>query len=151
MIVYRIGNAVYAEDLTGNGAKLNGGRWNHIGVPCVYTAESRSLAVLEYSVNVQLAAIRRRLTITTIDTGRASILELSTADLPGNWRDSPAPSSTKDLGSELLKIAGRAIIKIPSIIVPDEFNYILNPVHPTAKAFKILEVKDFVYDVRIKK
>ena len=151
MIIYRIGNAANAKDLTGNGAKLNGGRWNNISVPCVYTAESRALAVLEYSVNVPLSAILRALAITTIDTGRTAIQELSVSDLPGDWRVSPAPSSAKDLGSDLLKKLEAAIIKIPSIVIPEEFNYILNPAHPDAKNFKIVEVKDFVYDIRIKK
>jgi RES domain-containing protein len=151
MIIYRVGNAAYAKDLTGNGAKLNGGRWNNISVPCIYTAESRALAVLEYSVNVPLSAILRALSITTIDTGRTSIQELSISDLPGDWMVSPAPSSVKELGSQLLKNMEAAIIKIPSIIIPEEFNYILNPAHPDAKNFRIADVKDFVYDIRIKK
>ena len=151
MIIYRIGNAAYAKDLTGNGAKLNGGRWNNISVPCVYTAESRALAILEYSVNVPLSAILRALAMTTIDAGRAVIQELSAADLPGDWRVSPAPASVKDLGSKLLKKMEAAIIKVPSIIIPEEFNYILNPSHPDAKQFRIVGVKVFVYDIRIKK
>ena len=151
MIVYRIGNAVYAEDLTGNGAKIYGGRWNHISVPCVYAAESRALAVLEYSVNVHLSAILRALSITAIDIGKAIIQELLISDLPGNWRESPAPSTTKDLGSDILNRADAAIIKIPSIIIPEEFNYILNPAHPDAGNFKVVYVKDFVYDIRIKR
>jgi len=151
MIIYRIGNAAYAKDLTGNGAKLNGGRWNNISVPCVYTAESRALAILEYSANVPLSAILRALAMTTIDTGRTVIQELSVADLPGDWRVSPAPASAKDLGSKLLKKMEVAIIKIPSIIIPEEFNYILNPSHPDAKQFRIVGVKVFVYDIRIKK
>lgn len=151
MIIYRIGNVAYAGDLTGNGAKLNGGRWNNISVPCIYTAESRALAVLEYSVNVVLSAILRALAITTIDTGKAAIQEMAVSDLPGNWKESPAPPSTKNLGSTLLEGMDAAIIKIPSIIIPEEFNYLLNPAHPDAGNFRIVEVKDFIHDIRIKK
>jgi RES domain-containing protein len=149
MLVYRIGNAMYAGDLTGEGAKIHGGRWNHITVPCLYTSGSRALTVLEYSVNVNISKILRALAVTTIEIQDATIMEMQVADLPGNWRESPAPSSTKDFGSALL-IAAFPVIKIPSTIIPEEYNYILNPHHRDSKKFRIKETKDFIYDVRIK-
>ena len=78
------------------------------------------------------------------------MLELKEADLPGNWKEVPAPFSTRDFGSNILKRAIYPIIKIPSAVIPNEFNYLLNPVHVASKDFKILNVSDFVYDVRIK-
>jgi RES domain-containing protein len=150
MLVYRIGNAMYAGDLTGEGAKIHGGRWNHITVPCLYTSGSRALTVLEYSVNVNISKILRALAVTTIEIQDATIMEMQVADLPGNWRESPAPSSTKDFGSALLMAADFPVIKIPSTIIPEEYNYILNPHLRDAKKFRIKETKDFIYDVRIK-
>jgi len=76
--------------------------------------------------------------------------ELSLTDLPGNWRETPAPPSTKDFGTGLLKAATSPVLKIPSSVIPEEFNYLLNPVHPASKNFSILDIKDFVFDVRIK-
>jgi RES domain-containing protein len=151
MLVYRIGNSLYAKDLSGDGAKIYGGRWNHITVPCLYTAASRALTVLEYSVNVNIYKVLRPLTITTIETADAAMREIRIADLPNNWRKSPAPLSTKDFGSSILKAAAFAVIKIPSTIIPEEYNYILNPRHPDSKKFRIMEVKDFIYDMRIKR
>lgn len=150
MVVYRVGRTKYCKDLSGEGARLHGGRWNHILCPCIYTSESRALAVLEYTVNVNIDDIPRSLSITTFEIPDAGIQGLSIPSLPGNWTESPAPSSTKDFGTNLLNIAASPILKIPSAVISKEFNFILNPKHADAKDFKILHVEDFVYDVRIK-
>src|SRR5829696_3796744 len=102
MLVYRVGNGAYAQDLTGEGARLFGARWNHIGTPCLYTSSSRALAVLEFSVNVNLSRILRNLTITTIEIPEDDTLVLKISELPGDWKDAPAPPSTKDFGTKLL-------------------------------------------------
>ncbi len=130
--------------------KLFGGRWNHKSIPCIYTAESRALALLEYTVNVNIEDIPRALSITTFEIPLAEVLLITEDKLPGNWKHAPAPATTKDFGSNLLKTSPHAIFKIPSSVIPEEYNYILNPVHPIGKHFKIVEIKDFVYDVRIK-
>lgn len=150
MLVYRIGKTRYATDLSGEGARLYGGRWNHKLTACIYTSESRALAVLEYTVNVNIEAIPRSLSITVIEIPSSSIFTITENKLPGNWKESPAPAATKDFGTQLLKAAKTAIIKIPSAIISQECNYLLNPAHINSKAFKIVEVSDFVYDVRIK-
>jgi RES domain-containing protein len=150
MIVYRVGKTKFSKDLSGEGARLHGGRWNHILTPCIYTSESRALAVLEYTVNVSIDDIPRTLSITTFEISETGILELTIAELPGNWTESPAPASTKDLGTNHLALMTSPILKIPSAIIKQEFNFILNPKHNDAKAFKILDIEDFVYDVRVK-
>jgi len=150
MIVYRISWSKYADDLTGKGAWLNGGRWNHKLIACIYASESRALAVLEYTVNVKINEIPRALSLITLEIPDTGILKLKEGELPGNWKDAPGPSSTKDFRTELLKALKFPILKIPSCIIPNEFNYILNPVHERSRYFKILEIRDFVYDVRLK-
>jgi RES domain-containing protein len=150
MLVYRIGRTKYAKDLSGEGARLNGGRWNHKLIPCIYTSESRALALLEYTVNVNIEDIPRALSITTVEIPETEILFLAEKDLPGNWKETPAPSSTKDFGTSKLKDPSTLIIKISSSVIPNEFNYLLNTLHPRSKLFNIVDVVDFVYDVRIK-
>lgn len=150
MIVYRIGKTKYADDLNGIGSKLYGGRWNHEGISCLYTSESRALALLEYSVNSYIYDIPRALSITTIDIGSMHFRKLTESELPGDWKKFPAPVSTKDFGTSLLKTAGTAILKVPSTIIPQEFNYLLNPLHPDRSDFRILDIQDFVYELRIK-
>ena len=149
MIVYRVGRLKYAKDLTGEGARLFGGRWNNKGVPCLYTSESRSLTLLEYSVNVNLDDVPRALTMAMIEIPDSSIKIISEAELPGNWKQAPAPGETKDFGSNLFKDVQFSVFRIPSTVVPEEFNYLLNPLHQDSKLFKLLEIKDFIYDVRI--
>ena len=150
MIVYRIVKTKHAKDLTGEGARLNGGRCNHKLTPCIYTSESRSLALLEYSVNVNIEEIPRALSFTIFEIPDDGILEIKQEQLPGNWKDVPAPSSTKDFGTALLKSAEKHVFKIPSLVIYQEFNYVLNPLHTYSSSFKILDIIDFVFDVRIK-
>ena len=150
MQVYRIGRTKFANDLTGEGARLHGGRWNNKLIPCIYTSESRALALLEYTANVNIEDIPRALSISTFQIPDHQIYEIPVFDLPGDWSLSPSPSSSKQFGSYLLKEIQHLVIKIPSAIVPEEFNYLLNPKHPHNSDFQILDVKDFVYDVRLK-
>lgn len=148
MHVYRIGKSQYANDLNGTGAKLHGGRWNHTDIPCIYASASRALAVLEYSVNVNIDFIPRALSISVFEIDEKQVKDLLIKDLPGDWRDVPAPASTKDMGTSWLS-DGTPIIRVPSIVVPEEFNYILNPLAGKG-FFRLLRADDFVYDVRIK-
>ena len=148
MKVYRLSRGKYSEDLSGMGSKLFGGRWNAVGTPCIYTAESRALAVLEYSVNINIDLIPRDLNMCVFDLDKDKIQDIEIEDLPGNWRNIPAPLKTKEFGTNLLQ-TGIPVLKIPSIVIPEEFNYILNPL-ASEPAFKLVEVKDFVYDLRIK-
>src|SRR4051812_24071522 len=110
MIVYRIGKTRYAKDLTGEGARLHGGRWNQIGTSCIYTSESRALAVLEYTVNTNVADIPRSLSISSIEIPDA-FLDHPIASLPGDWKQAPAPSSTKEFGSRALKAMSHAVLR----------------------------------------
>ncbi len=151
MIVYRIGITKFSTDITGEGARLHGGRWNHKLTPCIYTSASRSLALLEYTVNVSIDEIPRALSFTVFEIPTEEIHELKEAGLPGNWKEIPAPSSTKDFGTALLQKVKTPVLKIPSIVVSEEFNYILNPLHADSKKIKILDIQDFVFDVRLKK
>jgi len=150
MIVYRIGRTKFAKDLSGEGARLNGGRWNHKLTACVYTSESRALALLEYTVNVNIDDIPRALSFTTIEIPDDNILQLSIADLPGNWTAAPSPTSTRQFGTGILKKGEHAVIKIPSAVIPAEYNYLINPLHNDILKCKVLDISDFVYDVRIK-
>lgn len=150
MLVYRVGSTKYISDLHGEGARLYGGRWNHKLTPCIYTSESRALAVLEYTVNTNIDNIPRALSIMTLDIPISTLFELEIPKLPGNWQDNPAPDSTKNIGTLLLNHGMNAVIKVPSTVLKQEFNFILNPLHEDAHLFKIIALEDFIYDLRIK-
>lgn len=152
MLVYRVTRTKWALSLDGEGARLHGGRWNHIGVPCVYTSESRALAILEFTVNTNIDDIPRALSIVTIDIPDNDAFDFhlpSIASLPGDWLDSSKSQSTKDFGTDLLRRNFHGIV-LPSVVVPREFNYLLNPLQTSGNSFTIIDVDDFVYDLRIK-
>lgn len=150
MLVYRIGKTKHANDLSGEGAKLNGGRWNHKSSPCIYTSESRALSLLEYTVNINIEQIPRALSMTTFEIPDSEILIVSEDVLPGNWKQVPASSSTKDFGTNFLKSENKLAIRVPSSVITEEYNYILNSIHPEKGNIKIVEIKDLIYDIRIK-
>lgn len=150
MLVYRIVKTKYANDLSGEGASRFGGRWNQKLSPCIYTSESRALALLEFSVNVNHEEINKSLSIVTIQIPDRHIQRLVPSHLPSDWKSIPASNSTKDIGSNFLNQSAKSILQVPSSIIEDEFNFILNPMHPDAVHFKIIEVKEFDLDTRIK-
>ncbi len=150
MKVYRLSRSKYKNDLEGAGAKLAGGRWNKIGTACVYTSESRSLAILEYAVNVELESIPKELVITVYEIPQEEFLVFEEPQLPKNWMEMPSPQLTKDFGSNFLEDPNILGIRIPSTVVPDEFNYIINPNSNKLSRVHIIEAKDFVFDIRIK-
>ncbi|MEI6947543.1 RES family NAD+ phosphorylase [Paraflavisolibacter sp. H34] len=150
MIVYRIGRKKWANDLTGEGARLHGGRWNNIGVPCLYTSGSRALSVLEYSCHVPIDDIPRALTFTLYTIPDDAIFECAESDLPGNWRRLAHSGACRNYGSLLLS-AGHLVLKLPSVVLPYEYNYLLNPAHPDFKTvITIHGVEDYAYDIRVK-
>jgi len=153
MLAYRVTRTKWAHSLDGEGARLHGGRWNHIGTPCIYASESRALAILEYTVNTNVDDIPRALSLVTIEISKAAsdnFFAAPISSLPGDWRDSPVPTSTRDFGTHLLRKNFHGIM-IPSVIIPREFNYLLNPLPSVGSSFVVIEVEDFVYDIRIKR
>src|SRR5829696_2868874 len=139
MEVYHIGSKKFATQLTGEGAKLHGGRWNSIGVPCIYTAESIALSVLEYAANVSLHQMPPSLTISVYTLPEKCWKEFPVEELPKNWQETPAPIEAQEWASNFLQEAKYMALKLPSVIIPSEHNYILNPLHADFKKIKIKE------------
>jgi RES domain-containing protein len=150
MIVFRVAKTKHANDLSGEGARLFGGRWNHPLIPCLYTSATRALAILEYSVNVGLEEMPYLLSITSINIPDKLIKALNPSELPADWKTVPAPSSTKNIGTQFLRALASPILKVPSVIIEEEFNYLLNPLHRESSRFKVVAIKEIKYDDRIK-
>jgi RES domain-containing protein len=150
MKVFRLSKSKYRKDLEGIGAKKAGGRWNNVNVACVYTSDSRALAVLEYSANIELEFVPRALHITTYEIPEDEFIQFDEADFPGEWKAVPSASSTKDFGSFYMNDPDVLGIKVPSILVPEEYNYLINPNAKNISTIHVLEAKDFIFDVRVK-
>jgi len=148
--VFKIAASRFVRDLSGEGARIHGARWNRKGTPVVYTAESRSLAALECLVHVSLPDLPRGLRIVCIGIpDKFTPREIAPDDLPKGWRSDPAPFTAADFGSRWAANKESLLLRVPSVVVPHEFNLLINPLHPDIKFVSILEEEDFVYDERI--
>lgn len=150
MLVYRIGRTIHAGDLSGRGAELHGGRWNIKDIPCIYTAGTKALCILEYAANVRLNELPGDLSMTTFMIPDDGWITVAPDKLPRRWQQRPFPEETAVFGSALLLKNEFLVIRIPSVIVPDEFNYLLNPRHPRFPQVKIAAVQRWDFDARIK-
>jgi RES domain-containing protein len=148
MIVYRISHCKYIEDLSGRGAAMYGGRWNSEGVYILYTAGGPSLAMLESLVHFGGRIVGDYCQI-ALEIPDENILEITTDNLPDNWRESPAPDLLQAYGNKFIREAGYLALKVPSVLVPDESNYLLNPLHPDFKKVKILVKSRVQFDERL--
>ena len=148
MTVYRLCTQRYSSDLTGNGAKLFGGRWNEPGFSALYTTENISLAVLEILVHAGNNHIPSQYMILKIEIPEnSSVTAISKAKLKKNWKDDVEIS--RFIGNEFIKNKHSLVLKVPSAIVDEENNFILNPAHPEMKKVKIKWVKPFRFDKRL--
>jgi RES domain-containing protein len=149
MVLYRIVKCGYADDLSGTGARLYGGRWNSEGKPAIYLASSRSLAVLEVLVHLPPLMIPDDYCLVEIEVPDNSIKQISVNDLPDNWKDISPPTALKQMGDDFLKKQAYLLMKMPSSIVSQEHNYLLNTQHPGMKKVKILKKELFNFDERL--
>jgi RES domain-containing protein len=132
---WRIDRSIYRETaFTGEGAKLYGGRWNSQGVPVIYTAEHKSLAMLEVLVHLHKP---RDYDLYMVSFDEALVQELAVHDLPQNWNVEPPPVDTQKVGDEWVARASSAVLSVPSAVVPEERNFILNPRHPDFEHIEI--------------
>ena len=149
MVLYRICNCNHAMDVSGTGAKLFGGRWNSVGVPLHYMAANRALAALEVLANKSTMSNTLNLCLTVFEVPENSIEVLKVNELPKNWRDYPSNANIKKIGDDFVKRQKSLILAVPSAIIADEYNYLMNVQHALAQQIKIIEVKSFEFDERL--
>ena len=136
--------------LDGQGAQKHGGRWNRPGRPVVYASSSRALAVLELLANVDREEIPASLLLLTIDIPDAAPIESLHPDvLPKDWQTLPAPDACRSAGDDWLASARGLVLAVPSALVPEEPNFILNPEHAEFAAVTVVADRPFNYDPRL--
>ncbi len=146
---WRIVKAKHAATaFSGDGAAKYGGRWNSRGVPMIYASASKSLAVLESLVHLNPPVAFAYVEF-GIEFGKVTIRHLSPRDLPADWRQEPPQSGTQTLGDEWVASGDSAILAVPSVILPSETNFLLNPMHPDFKKIKIARSAAFAFDPRL--
>jgi len=150
MLVYRIATSKHVKDLSGEGARLHGGRWNHRGTALLYTSETRSLATVELVVHVSLSFAPTDLKMATIEVPDEPAPEVvDVAALPPNWRDFPAPPELADLGTTWARSSRSLLLRVPSAVVAHEHNILINPAHPDIARVVLATVEDFRLDRRL--
>ncbi|MEX0720738.1 MAG: RES family NAD+ phosphorylase [Balneolaceae bacterium] len=151
MHLFRITRKKYAGDLSGEGARIYGGRWNRKGVSVIYTSGHESLAALEVLTHTSIADIPKDLEMLVLfvpDDIRCE--EVSAEDLPENWRVYPAPQHLAEIGIKWALYKNSLLLKVPSVIIPTEFNYLINPIHPDFSKVSIKEIRAFSFDDRLR-
>lgn len=151
MKVYRIAKTLYVNDLSGEGARLHGGRWNRPGVPVLYTSQARSLALLELIVHfAAYNAIKDSFSFLSLEIPDVEIISIDNQLLKGNKFDLNNQKLWEISEYYFFKenVLG---IKVPSILIPEESNIILNPFHPNFKQIKKISTDSIDLDERFRK
>lgn len=141
-----------ADDMSGGGAKLTGGRWNSKGVPVIYASTSIALATLETLAHLGDNIAIRNAFLVKINVP-ASLWKsrevLSAADLNPTWLAEPPGSTTVELGDAWIARGSAALLLVPSVIIPEEHNILINPAHPASTKLSAKVMRQFVYDPRL--
>ncbi len=143
-----------ADDLTGAGAKITGGRWNAAGEALVYASETQALACLETVVHLNAGGLplnRYLVSITIPPALWASARTETPGSLPVGWDADPSGRASVQFGSSWLRSAATALLRVPSVIVPDEYNVLINPLHPDASQIVATKIRKWLYDPRLTK
>jgi len=150
MKVYRLTRKKYAKDLSGLGASLYGNRWNSKGVFMLYVAESRALALLEVLVHVTLENLPSDYVMVEIEIEEGvpqRLIEVNS--LKKNWNVFPHLANTQKLGDDFIRKQENLLCKVPSAVVEQEYNYLINPFHADFKKVKAVGLKSFPVDDRL--
>ncbi len=150
MQVYRLSKKKYSESLSGAGAASAGGRWNSKGTGMIYTSGSRALSLLEAFVHLPSGIIPRDYVMMTIDipdTLHQNIIDINS--LPADWRSDAGILKTQKTGDDLIASNAACVLRVPSAIVPGNYNYLINPDHPDISKISIVSVDDFPFDERM--
>lgn len=151
-LVWRLARPEFAKHLDGEGSRIEGGRWNPIGLPALYTSQHLSLSVLEVYVHLPaqmhddlpvLAAVQ----ISIPD--RAGIARVTRQQLAELLASASPLAACQGIGSAWISGGRDLVLQVPSVLVPEETNLILNPAHPRMREVKIAATRPFRFDPRL--
>ncbi len=137
------------DAFSGEGARLFGGRWNSPGTPMVYSSASLSLAALETLVHADRRRFERDYVTFKLHLPEELVLELRESDLPEDWRARAVSEGARRIGDAWAEARASVALSVPSVIVPNERNYLLNPLHPRFSELVIDPAEAFRLDARL--
>ena len=149
--LYRVLRNTYARaPFDGEGAYRYGGRWSSPGTRLSYTSEHQSLAMLEYFVHLDVDDPPGDLVLAVAEAPDELARErVEISNLPSNWRESAAPPQLARLGDEFTQRDEHCLLLVPSVLAPNENNWLINPAHPDLKRIVVREVEPLSYDPRM--
>lgn len=149
MKVYRITSTLYSKDMSGKGAALYGGRWNEKEWPMLYTSSSRALCILELIVHSKEMLMYNNFSMLEIEIpeGEGLGVIMKAQQLPKKWNQQQI--ITQEIGTKFLKTGKHLYMKVPSVIVPEEYNIVINPLHVRREDLKISLVEAYSLDERL--
>jgi RES domain-containing protein len=148
MIIYRLAISMFKDDLQGEGAMLYGGRWNSPGIPMLYATEHISLAVLEILVNKRMTStFHTSFHLVQFEIPDEQIKSISLKALKKNWELDP--EYTRFIGDHFSKDTENWILKVPSAVIPEEHNFLINPRHPQFPNLTFISSEKYPIDKRL--
>jgi RES domain-containing protein len=145
MILWRISRH---RDFSGTGGLRSPGRWHHAGQPVVYLAESPASALLEVCVHTSANDVPPDFAVLKIEAPEVPVQSIELDELPAEWQS--RLELTRDLGTAWLQKKETPLLRVPSAIVPETANFLLNPAHFDAKKFSIVEASSYPFDFCLK-
>ena len=147
MELYRITQEPYSNDLS----RIFGGRWNSEGHYALYTSANRSLALLETLAHVPAKLFRNKkyILVTVFLPDKAPLKFIEEKDLPNNWDALDIQHVTQKIGDNFLEEQKCLLFRVPSVLMPEEFNYIINPQYPSMKQVKIIHQREVRFNDRL--
>ena len=151
MELYRITQESYSNDLSGDGSRIFGGRWNSEGRYALYTSANRSLALLETLAHIPAKLFRNKkyILVTVFLPDKAPLKFIEEKDLPNNWDALDIQHVTQKIGDNFLEEQKGLLLRVPSVLMPEEFNYIINPLHPAMKQVKVIYQREIRFNDRL--
>jgi RES domain-containing protein len=150
IVAWRLVRKKYeAAAMSGEGARQYPGRWNSLDIPMVYTCGTASLAVLEVRVHAGPEGEGIPYVLCRIEIPKRLIEIVDPNNLPPDWRQTPPSSTTQMIGAEWARSQRSAVLRVPSVIVPEDFNYLINPLHAACKKLGAITKQDYVLDSRL--
>jgi RES domain-containing protein len=134
---------------SGDGARQFGGRWNHPGTDIVYTAQSQSLAALEMLVHLDSSDLLEKYVLTGVEFDPSLIRLVALSALPRHWRSEPPSPEVRSAGDNWVLARSSAVLQAPSILVPGENNFLLNPEHQDFARLRFGNPLAFRFDPRL--
>jgi RES domain-containing protein len=132
----------------GEGAWRFGGRWNSRGTRTVYTSATLSLAALETLVHLNPPVAFKYVAI-PIEFDEALVETLPLSALPSDWTEEPPSRATQDLGDRWIRESRSVVLEVPSVLIPGESNYLINPGHPEFRSVSIGPAEAFPFNPRL--